>query len=262
MRDPTSERTSTIRLKRISIHRSLAGPDRGIQQLHGFHREFQSTGPLRDPTSSFLLSIGSSPFQSTGPLRDPTNLSSFYGWLQKISIHRSLAGPDGSAGDCRGKAADFNPQVPCGTRRTRGRTPAGRSEISIHRSLAGPDICEEYRIEMPEQFQSTGPLRDPTGAVHLDDVVLLISIHRSLAGPDEAARAGKLASFDFNPQVPCGTRREYGKYPDHGLPISIHRSLAGPDIFHKVLLSSLLYFNPQVPCGTRLSTASRLLRHL
>ena len=178
-------------------------------------------------------------FQSTGPLRDPTERVVLLGTVFR----------------------DFNPQVPCGTRRT-----------------------WDLRLKQIGQFQSTGPLRDPTGAVHLDDVVLLISIHRSLAGPDEAARAGKLASFDFNPQVPCGTRREYGKYPDHGLPISIHRSLAGPDIFHKVLLSSLLYFNPQVPCGTRLfrlflsqysfnfnpqvpcgtrlSTASRLLRHL
>ena len=171
-------------MKRISIHRSLAGPDRGIQQLHGFHREFQSTGPLRDPTSSFLLSIGSSPFQSTGPLRDPTNLSSFYGWLQKISIHRSLAGPDGSAGDCRGKAADFNPQVPCGTRRPPGNGGADERWISIHRSLAGPDTKSknDYGMEVisihrslagPDEssliylhlrflFQSTGPLRDPT----------------------------------------------------------------------------------------------------
>ena len=145
-----------------------------------------------------------------------------------------------------------NPQVPCGTRRT-----------------------WDLRLKQIGQFQSTGPLRDPTGAVHLDDVVLLISIHRSLAGPDEAARAGKLASFDFNPQVPCGTRREYGKYPDHGLPISIHRSFAGPDIpgivvgrrnrisIHRSLAGPdgsiqaiwrvQLDFNPQVPCGTRRS---------
>ena len=58
-----------------------------------------------------------------------------------------------------------------------------------------------------QEFQSTGPLRDPT-------------LHIFLATYNVT---------NFNPQVPCGTRPE-----DFAaliaFAISIHRSLAGPDI--------------------------------
>ena len=124
--------------------------------------------------------------------------------------------------------ADFNPQVPCGTRHLVLFYQALKPPISIHRSLAGPDMSARrtaphrcyFNPQVPcgtrhrpdrkayqgYRFQSTGPLRDPT---HFKPVVfrhLPISIHRSLAGPDKPD---------------C--------HADRCSPISIHRSLAGPD---------------------------------
>ena len=103
--------------------------------------------------------------------------------------------------------ADFNPQVPCRTRPKAGLLLPQPGFISIHRSLAGPDA------------------QDPEAAV-----AFAISIHRSLAGPDPLPglcgpallpfqSTGPLRDptisfleygyfiFNFNPQVPCGTRQ-------------------------------------------------------
>ncbi len=56
----------------ISIHRPLAGPDRGLQQGVSAGHQFQSTGPSRGPTVSEGLAIYNTLFQSTGPSRGPT----------------------------------------------------------------------------------------------------------------------------------------------------------------------------------------------
>ena len=192
---------------RISIHRSLAGPDPpasccmdskpyfnpqvpcgtrpDVYQAGACWIIFQSTGPLRDPTSQTCLHgrsvrnfnpqvpcgtrrareeriFAQAGFQSTGPLRDPT-----------LSLT-----PD------RSRWKYFNPQVPCGTRRCARHGSGGGHPISIHRSLAGPDHAGTRREqsvrhfnpqvpcgtrlmaaecdELYKQFQSTGPLRDPT----------------------------------------------------------------------------------------------------
>ena len=55
--------------------------------------------------------------------------------------------------------------------------------ISIHRSLAGPDYSDCFYHNIHS-----------------------ISIHRSLAGPDSPLHHVSFVIFDFNPQVPCGTR--------------------------------------------------------
>ena len=176
---------------------------------HKTQKRFQSTGPLRDPTqdqgdshsnnqhfnpqvpcgtrrdgSVFLRHrkdfnpqvpcgtrlrcsrIHPLPyrFQSTGPLRDPTISHLLNSWLFLISIHRSLAGPDLLCNRCCARIANFNPQVPCGTRPDRDGSDQARDE-----------------------FQSTGPLRDPTDWLGHEAVDPVISIHRSLAGPDWAS---------------------------------------------------------------------------
>ena len=174
-------------------------------------------------------------FQSTGPLRDPT-------------AQRFFAIPPHS---------NFNPQVPCGTRLTSFKTPFVVIEISIHRSLAGPDyrkpkvIPENYNFnpQVPcgtrrtqsthplrcSQFQSTGPLRDPTPGIYARPSKILISIHRSLAGPDpDLDLARQTVAISIHRSL-AGPDLGYHVVA-HVHDISIHRSLAGPDS-HCILLS-------------------------
>ena len=167
-----------------------------------------------------------------------------------ISIHRSLAGPDSGHTPPGCRTSDFNPQVPCGTRRRNGKDRQTRPYFNPQVPCGTRLSCRRTTSRTP-RFQSTGPLRDPTvpGAArgHPDH----ISIHRSLAGPDMdyslqhtyrlrfqstgplrdptgTGRTRPSWTSNFNPQVPCGTR----------LP-------------HKVIYICTIYFNPQVPCGTR-----------
>ena len=171
---------------------------------------FQSTGPLRDPTPSVPWISSPSIFQSTGPLRDPTFRTGSLDSLQ----------------------ADFNPQVPCGTRQVRPctstvyflfqstgplRDPTFKFVSSVQRAFyfnpqvpcgtrhADVQPAESTRYFNPQvpcgtrpvsvrrpahikEFQSTGPLRDPTSALRADQAKYAISIHRSLAGPDSLRR--------------------------------------------------------------------------
>ena len=198
--------------------------------------EFQSTGPLRDPTSPATSANHDQAdfnpqvpcgtrlwqqdhFRHGGRYFNPqvpcgTRQGKAIGIIvgEKISIHRSLAGPDRALCGRGPLKWHFNPQVPCGTRQTALRARQFWNLISIHRSLAGPDIgsidtCEicakisihrslagpdlaalgfvEYRIK----FQSTGPLRDPTYCIASFLPIRVISIHRSLAGPDDCSLA-------------------------------------------------------------------------
>ena len=134
-------------------------------------------------------------------------------------------------------------------------------------------------------FQSTGPLRDPTHSSRAIVCVFVISIHRSLAGPDvfdlcviiqnnRISIHRSLAGPDmrkirylycltnFNPQVPCGTRRYVPRaYSGRGnfnpqVPCGTRRWRSA------TAEASARYFNPQVPCGARLLPAiSRSLTH-
>ena len=228
MRDPTSRISSSAKFFIISIHRSLAGPDPFFIFVCDSRLLFQSTGPLRDPTLFMLLTGIRRGISIHRSLAGPD-----IGILRKldecsISIHRSLAGPD--------PVRDF---------RTAG------ARISIHRSLAGPDARRNTPGTICSTFQSTGPLRDPTGDDETIQSYQPISIHRSLAGPDRISIRQAHVGLYFNPQVPCGTRheqhqrdKEEEKFQSTGplrdptqVPaerralsdISIHRSLAGPD---------------------------------
>ena len=87
-------RTLDAQVMRISIHRSLAGPDPRPDSFSHSPVVFQSTGPLRDPTLRIRRQRLPLRFQSTGPLRDPTL---FLDSAVPLFFH-------------------FNPQVPCGTR--------------------------------------------------------------------------------------------------------------------------------------------------
>ncbi len=114
-----------------------------------------------DPTGTLNVYVEASEFQSTGPVWDPTRIYRRYLQQAYISIHGSRVGPDPTEIWRRWQQVNFNPRVPCGTRRRRG--------VSL--------LCLL-------QFQSTGPVWDPT---------------------EEFRIAGSSASH-FNPRVPCGTR--------------------------------------------------------
>ena len=149
------------------------------------------------------------------------------------------------------KCGHFNPRVPCGTRR---RTQIRGSEC--------------------QRFQPTRPLRDATARLAVADAVAAISTHASLAGRDYVCArnsAGRMLfqptrplrdathrrrllagrQVDFNPRVPCGTRR-----------VSLLRWTCRARNFHpRVPCGTRLnrtdfeggriHFNPRVPCGTR-----------
>ena len=104
-------------------------------------------------------------------------------------------------------SADFNPRVPCGTRPRKG-------EADAHKNA---------------KFQPTRPLRDATGSIIGDAFnKAFISTHASLAGRDVVVEIIHQVQQNFNPRVPCGTRR-----------------------FRLARLRVRHYFNPRVPCGTR-----------
>ena len=227
LRDPTARTLSRRLAELISIHRSLAGPDRPPFPLHpsasiSIHRSLAGPDGRR---SSFV--DGCSKFQSTGPLRDPTYPELYIQNIWFISIHRSLAGPDSTTY----VALDLD--VISIHRSLAGPDKFGYSinsqiDISIHRSLAGPDLPsadtastdQHFNPQVPcgtrrglsstspalPVFQSTGPLRDPTKRNSYFTVSDFISIHRSLAGPDAPTRGADQRFKNFNPQVPCGTR--------------------------------------------------------
>ena len=160
---------------------------------------FQSTGPLRDPTERVVL---------LGTVFRDFNPQVPCGTRRTWDLRLKQIGQFQSTGPLRDPLAsfDFNPQVPCGTRREYGKYPDHGLPISIHRSFAGPDIPG---IVVGRRNR--------------------ISIHRSLAGPDGSIQAIWRVQLDFNPQVPCGTRRSRDLEGAGHDQISIHRSLAGPD---------------------------------
>ena len=124
-------------------------------------------------------------FQPTRPLRDATKRARILAPLLAISTHASLAGRDPGNGTPRSVAfSNFNPRVPCGTRPRGRKTPDRRSGISTHASLAGRDLR-----------MGSSPLP------------ISISTHASLAGRDASLPVRSPSSYNFNPRVPCGTRR-------------------------------------------------------
>ena len=199
--------------------------------------KFQSTGPLRDPTVSHFRQSCTASFQSTGPLRDPTNRNDHPAASLRISIHRSLAGPDIAESGIVHWRVNFNPQVPCGTRQ----------------------ILLRKRQKKKLRFQSTGPLRDPTTSISHRSTSIPISIHRSLAGPDISVRGFQGRYGNFNPQVPCGTRPLYRRSPSGAAHFN-PQVPCGTRLTGAASIRISGYFNPQVPCGTRQTRSSQSLQ--
>ena len=125
---------------------------------------------------------------------------------------------------------NFNPRVPCGTR------------------LFSEDTQNELK-----EFQSAGPVWDPTKTCRLDSLSLDISIRGSRVGPDHPPMCSM-----FTVQISIRGSR-VGPDMCHNLlgilqyNISIRGSRVGPDtIYFPMRIPPTKNFNPRVPCGTRL----------
>ena len=146
---------------------------------------------------------------------------------------------------------NFNPQVPCGTRR--------QEEADIRRGKhfnpqvpCGTRLTPDHNWIWSASFQSTGPLRDPTEGTARGYRPADISIHRSLAGPDAVKHDYIADELNFNPQVPCGTRHDI-RNGDFKIPkFQSTGPLRDPTTGCGQCRRWHCDFNPQVPCGTRL----------
>ena len=113
-----------------------------------------------------------------------------------IFSHASLKSPD-----------NFNPRVPCGTRR--------------HHVLFRLSSCG---------FQSTGPVWDPTMRHKLLFVQVIFQSTGPVWDPTSSSYRKRAPHWHFNPRVPCGTRRQILSKKRRRRRISIHGSRVGPDI--------------------------------
>ena len=168
----------------ISTHASLAGRDlRGGSRRE--QRLISTHASLAGRDDSYLRSRVLRPlFQPTRPLRDATRASGSADHVAMISTHASLAGRDDDYRGQRLRRDHFNPRVPCGTRPAQSPAPV-----------------------QAKAFQPTRPLRDATVENKRVFAVVVISTHASLAGRDISNVSGGSSPGDFNPRVPCGTRR-------------------------------------------------------
>ena len=152
------------------MHRSLAGPDAKLCTA-GLHRQnFNPQVPCGTRPSAKVEGLANKIFQSTGPLRDPT-LDVSRGYVNMIiSIHRSLAGPDWTSTATSRQPEHFNPQVPCGTRLGHRLMDGLKTQNFNPQVPCGTRLLPSMTKMTSQQFQSTGPLRDPTevGTTELD----------------------------------------------------------------------------------------------
>ena len=172
-------------------------------------------------------------------------------YVESISTHASLAGRDEigcsfakSASEFQptrplrdatrnvppisGTTIDFNPRVPCGTRRGTSRQSPEPQSISTHASLAGRDHAVRQKIT---SFR--------------------ISTHASLAGRDYSIGTAMMRGLAFQPTRPLRDATLRYKYVLAMTAISTHASLAGRDAAYQVYQDEGDNFNPRVPCGTR-----------
>ena len=122
----------------------------------------------------------------------------------------------------------FNPRVPCGTRQFVPPPPIDGAQFQSTRPMRDATIILRY-YHASSIFQSTRPMRDATQVEDSDEVVLK----------------------DFNPRVPCGTRR-FGEHMDRCGAHFTPRVPCGTRLCRMLYIPSPIEnFNPRVPCGTR-----------
>ena len=124
--------------------------------------------------------------------------------------------------------SDFNPRVPCGTRRRKKMNENEVIYISIHASHAGRDNSSLgwlfiYRISIHASYAGRDDI------LNFAKSNKYISIHASHAGRDLNVLFCCLPVCYFNPRVPCGTRQAPTTELNVEMLISIHASHAGRD---------------------------------
>ena len=97
----------------ISIHGSREGPDIGLFDSSDCADLFQSTGPVRDPTSSSAPCSPGANISIHGSREGPDGkVAEIFCDKMNISIHGSREGPDKVRIGYIRKNTNFNPRVP------------------------------------------------------------------------------------------------------------------------------------------------------
>ena len=125
-------------------------------------REFQSTLPRREATSSNRTHNRAFEFQSTLPRREATTNMRILGTRKYISIHASPKGSDHGYAAIAYMQFYFNPRFPEGKRRRTGKLLHVHHAISIHASPKGSDTVTNHVVQNYDIFQSTLPRREAT----------------------------------------------------------------------------------------------------
>ena len=134
-------------------------------------------------------------------MRDATIVALGVSGTGCISTHASLAGRDEIERYCAMRDGNFNPRVPCGTRRGAARAGTGRSDFNP-RVPCGTRLQSATRDIVDAQFQPTRPLRDATPWAGCTRRRPAISTHASLAGRDARLFCYRVAPPQFQPTRP------------------------------------------------------------
>ena len=156
---------------------------------------------------------------------------------------------------------DFNPRVPCGTRRRRRVERRAGGQFQPTRPLRDA-TRQGAQARGLSVFQPTRPLRDATQACPPPLATISFQPTRPLRDATSGGNRPDDSSGYFNPRVPCGTRRmkrqpthpQNAFQPTRPLRDATVRGMTWEEIQHD--------FNPRVPCGTRQAVLQCARHHL
>ena len=121
--------------------------------------------------------------------------------------------------------------------------------ISIHPPRAGRDHNQGQRLQLPQGFQSTRPVRGGTLMLILILSSKFISIHPPRAGRDTITPKRPTITYDFNPPAPCGAGRQPPYHHQCEQAFQSTRPVRGGTIRGCIPNNMSRYFNPPAPCG-------------
>ena len=173
-----------------------------------------------------------------------------YQHCHAISIHKALAGLDGTPRSTGPSSTNFNPQGPRGPRPAIFFTVIDRYKISIHKALAGLDVSYLLLSHAGQYFNPQGPRGPRQDAVTISMTSTDFN-PQGPRGPRPLPIHTTLSSSYFNPQGPRGPRLTCSLCLAEFADISIHKALAGLDHNRFPPWYAAQNFNPQGPRGPR-----------
>ena len=216
--------------RKVSIHATLAGGDRGRSRRYKRSAEFLSTPPSRVAT----------------------RLSGDCKHYRSVSIHATLAGGAAKYHHTSSPAQRFYPRHPRGWRLTAYADDVQPADVSIHATLAGGDAARNAGSrEHPVSIHATlagGDRRLPYRSCPVRGFYprhprgwrlcvsrhclycCSVSIHATLAGGDRERMKPNADFFCFYPRHPRGWRRCRYHRQSRQSWVSIHATLAGGDL--------------------------------